>query len=71
MKNYKTKFTLNQLNKLYGDLMLCCDCGTYTNQSKMFIRQYQNTAICLCKTCAEKLRNEIEEQYKENISKES
>lgn len=50
-------------------LMLCCDCGYAVDMDKMFIKQYQNTAICLCKKCAEKLRNQIEEQYKENISK--
>ena len=52
-------------------LMLCCDCGYAVDTDKMFIKQYQNTAICLCKKCAEKLRNQIEEQYKGNISKES
>lgn len=50
-------------------LMLCCDCGYAVDTDKMFIKQYQNTAICLCKKCAKKLRNQIEEQYKENISK--
>lgn len=52
-------------------LMLCCDCGYAVDTDKMFIKQYQNTAISLCKKCAEKLRNQIEEQYKENISTEN
>lgn len=52
-------------------LMFCCDCGYAVDTDKMFIKQYQSTAICLCKKCANKLRNQIEEQYKENISKEN
>lgn len=36
-------------------LMFCCDCGYAVDTDKMFIKQYQSTAICLCKKCAEKL----------------
>ena len=39
--------------------MLCCDCGLAVKQSKMFIKKYQNTAICLCKKCAINLCTEI------------
>ena len=38
--------------------MLCCDCGLAAKKSKMFIKKYQNTAICLCKKCALKLYTE-------------
>ena len=38
-------------DKLYSDLVMCCDCGTYHKKDKMFIKQYSNTAICLCKKC--------------------
>ena len=41
--------------------MLCCDCGYAVDRNKMFIKQYKNTAICLCKKCACKLATEIEE----------
>ena len=43
--------------------MLCCDCEHAVKMSTMFIKQYRNTAICLCKKCALKLCGEIEEQY--------
>ena len=39
--------------------MLCCDCGLAVKKSKMFIKKYQNTAVCLCKKCAVKLCKEI------------
>lgn len=39
--------------------MLCSDCGLAVKQSSMFIKKYQNTAICLCKKCAVKLCTEI------------
>lgn len=39
--------------------MFCCDCGLAAKKSKMFIKKYQNTAICLCKKCAVKLYTEI------------
>lgn len=44
-------------------LMLCCDCGYAVDKDKMFIKQYQNTAICLCKTCAMKLQQDIAAKY--------
>ena len=47
--------------------MLCCDCGYAVKQSAMFIKEYQNTAICLCRKCAKELINEIQEYLeKEN-----
>ena len=39
--------------------MLCCDCGLAVKKSTMFIKKYQNTAICLCRKCAVKLCTEI------------
>ena len=39
--------------------MLCSDCGFAVRQSTMFIKKYQNTAICLCKKCAINLCTEI------------
>ena len=39
--------------------MLCCDCGYAFKQKFMFIKEYKNTAICLCRKCATKLCNEI------------
>lgn len=47
-------------------LMLCCDCGYAVDTDKMFIKQYQNTAVFLCKKCAEKLQNEIKEKFENN-----
>lgn len=44
-------------------LMLCCDCGYAVDKDKMFVKQYQSTAICLCKTCAMKLQQDIAEKY--------
>ena len=59
---YYTEVDWNKLSpkdKLYSDLIMCCDCGTYHKKDKMFIKQYSNTAICLCKKCAKKLCNDI------------
>lgn len=39
--------------------MVCSDCGLFCHGSKMFVKIYQNTAICLCKKCALKLHEEI------------
>ena len=39
--------------------MLCCDCGYAVKQKSMFIKEYKNTAICLCRKCATKLCTEI------------
>ena len=39
--------------------MLCCDCGLAVKKTKMFIKKYQNTAVCLCRKCAVKLCTEI------------
>lgn len=47
----------------------CCDCGNYyKSKTNMFIKQYHNTGFCICKKCAEKLRNEIDEFLKEKES---
>lgn len=39
--------------------MMCCDCGYAVKQNTMFIKEYQNTAICLCRKCAVKLCTEL------------
>lgn len=39
--------------------MLCCGCGHAVKRKTMFIKEYQNTAICLCRKCALKLGREI------------
>ena len=39
--------------------MLCCDCGLAVKQSSMFVKKYQNTAICLYRKCAVKLCTQI------------
>lgn len=40
-------------------MALCCDCGYAVKTNKMFIKQYKNTGICLCRKCALKLSKEI------------
>ena len=45
--------------------MLCSDCGYAVKRSKMFVKAYKHTAICLCKKCAIELANEIMEKYTE------
>ena len=40
--------------------MLCCDCGYAFKQKSMFIKEYKNTAICLCRKCAKELVKDIE-----------
>lgn len=45
--------------------MLCSDCGYAVKRSKLFVKSYNHTAICLCKKCARKLSDEINEKYME------
>lgn len=45
--------------------VLCCDCGYAVKRSRMFVKSYNHTAICLCKKCAKKLSKEINEKYME------
>ena len=45
--------------------MLCSDCGYGVKRSKIFIKSYKHTAICLCKKCAKKLAEEINDKYME------
>ena len=49
-------------------LMRCCDCGYAVDKDKMFIKQYNNTAICLCKKCAEHLKADIDAKFGRNES---
>lgn len=44
--------------------MLCCGCGYAVKQSTMFIKEYQNTAVWLCRKCAKELTEEIQEHIK-------
>ena len=50
--------------------MLCCDCGFAVLTEKMFIKKYQNTAICLCRKCALKLAREIAETVENKMLNE-
>lgn len=45
--------------------MFCSDCGYAFKQSKLFIRKFHNTAICLCKKCAVNLCKEISDYKRE------
>ena len=51
--------------KGHEGFMFCCGCGLAIKRSKLFIKSYHNTAICLCKRCAKKLADEINEKYTE------
>ena len=46
--------------------ILCHDCGFGVKRSRMFVKAYRHTAICLCKKCAKKLAEEINEKYMES-----
>lgn len=50
--------------------MFCCDCGYAVKVKKMFIKTYQNTAICLCRQCALKLAKKIAETVESQMLKE-
>lgn len=43
--------------------MMCCGCGFVVLAENMFIKEYKNTAICLCKKCAKDLSKEIQQRY--------
>lgn len=47
--------------------MMCCGCGFVVLAENMFIKEYKNTAICLCKKCAKELSKEIQQHYKVEI----
>ena len=49
------------MRKLYDERIFCCSCGCLYKAERMFIKQYNNTAICLCRKCALKLGREIAE----------
>lgn len=49
------------MKKLYDKRLFCCSCDYAYKAEKMFIKQYDNTAICLCRKCALKLAREIAE----------
>ena len=53
------------LSKIYDERIICCNCGFAYKQEIMFIKQYNNTAICLCRQCAQELADEIKEEYEE------
>lgn len=52
-------------NKEREPYMLCSDCGYAVKRGRMFVKAYNHTAICLCKKCARKLVEEINERYTE------
>lgn len=43
--------------------MLCCGCGLAHKVKRMFIKEYENTGLCLCRKCANELEKEIKEFY--------
>jgi NMD protein affecting ribosome stability and mRNA decay len=47
--------------------MLCSDCGFAVPTETMFIKEYKNTAICLCRKCAKDLSKEIQQHYKVEV----
>jgi transcription elongation factor Elf1 len=55
--------------KLFDKRIFCCNCDDAYKSETMFIKQYNNTAICLCKKCAKELVNEINERYKKEDTK--
>lgn len=55
--------------KGYSQYIGCCDCGSYyKSKTSMFVKQYHSTGFCICKKCARKLRNEIDEFLQEKES---
>lgn len=52
--------------KKRDDYILCSDCGYGVKRSKIFIKFYKHTAVCLYKNCARKLADEINEKYKDD-----
>ena len=58
------------MKEKYEVHMLCCDCGYAVKRSTMFVKAYNNTAICLCKKCARELQKEISE-YLNNKEKQN
>ena len=51
--------------KGHEGFMFCCDCGLAVKRSKLFVKSYYQTALCLCKRCAKKLAKEIKEKFTE------
>ena len=49
--------------------MMCCGCGFVVLAENMFIKEYKNTAICLCRKCAKELINEIQEHLEKGNKK--
>ena len=48
---------------------LCCGCGFAVPTETMFIKEYRNTAICLCRKCAKDLSKEIQQRYEVKITR--
>ena len=38
-----------------SNYMLCCGCGYAVKEKNIFKKAYKNTAVCLCKKCAQEL----------------
>ena len=49
--------------------MLCCGCGYAVKHNTVFIKEYQNNAICLCRKCAKELTEEIQEHIEKRDKK--
>lgn len=53
------------MKNLFDEYMLCCNCGCYGKQKVMFLKDYERTAISLCKNCAKELCEELNEYLEE------
>ena len=53
-------------NEKEDSYMLCDRCGDFAKYGKMFVKSYKNTAFSLCRNCARKLQQEINEYIQSN-----
>lgn len=44
-------------------LLMCQSCNRFSHIDYMFIKQYSNVALCLCKKCAKELHNELVDNF--------
>lgn len=44
-----------------SNYMLCCGCGYIVKEKNIFKKAYKNTAVCLCKKCAQELVRDIKD----------
>ena len=50
--------------------MLCCNCGYAVNKDTMYIKEYKNTAFCLCRGCAAELKRDLEHHLSRKAASE-